>query len=98
MDETKEFGMSKKSYIKKVKKMEKTALVNNLMSAVRKNCLDCMANQIQEIRACVSLKCPLWDFRMGSKPDGSPIFQRKLFKGKENLKSLELLKEIGDRG
>ncbi len=33
--------------------------------AIRLKCLDCMADQVKEVRLCPSRDCPLWFFRMG---------------------------------
>ncbi|PDT80046.1 hypothetical protein [Sinorhizobium sp. BJ1] len=38
------------------------------MKAIREKCLDCCCNQPSEIRACETVKCPLWPFRSGTHP------------------------------
>jgi hypothetical protein len=36
--------------------------------AVRAKCLDCVGWSQSEVSACVSVRCPLWAFRMGDNP------------------------------
>ncbi|MBT7757259.1 MAG: hypothetical protein HN732_08025 [Rhodospirillaceae bacterium] len=36
--------------------------------AVRAKCLDCVGWVQSEVSACVSIRCPLWPFRMGDNP------------------------------
>lgn len=45
------------------------------MRAIRAKCLDCMAQQVQEVRLCIDEKCHLWPYRMGHRPkdDQEPI-------------------------
>lgn len=38
------------------------------LSAIRKKCLDCCAEQVSEIRLCEAVKCALWPFRSGQHP------------------------------
>ena len=38
------------------------------MRAIRAKCLDCVAQQAQEVRLCIDEKCPLWPYRMGHRP------------------------------
>lgn len=35
---------------------------------VRLKCLDCCAQQQNEVRCCTALLCPLWPYRMGTNP------------------------------
>lgn len=39
-----------------------------VLAAIRSKCLDCCANQLSEVRRCVSVSCPLWPFRMNKNP------------------------------
>ena len=48
--------------------MERTPL-----KAIRAKCLDCVAEQPQEVRLCPSEKCPLWPYRMGHNPNRKGI-------------------------
>ena len=34
-------------------------------SAIRLKCVDCAVNDTTAIRCCMSIDCPLWEFRMG---------------------------------
>ena len=38
------------------------------LSAIRKKCLDCCADQVSEIRLCEAVHCALWPFRSGQHP------------------------------
>ena len=38
------------------------------MRAIRAKCLDCVAQQPQEVRLCIDEECPLWPYRMGHRP------------------------------
>jgi hypothetical protein len=39
-----------------------------ILSVIRAKCLDCCGEQPSEVRRCVSIKCALWPYRMGSNP------------------------------
>lgn len=43
------------------------------MKAIRAKCLDCCCGQINEVRLCECVDCPLWEYRSGHRPkkDGS---------------------------
>lgn len=36
------------------------------IKAIRAWCIDCSGGNMAEARKCVSVKCPLWPFRMGT--------------------------------
>ena len=38
------------------------------LKAIRERCLDCCAEQPNEVRKCTSVGCPSWPFRMGTNP------------------------------
>ena len=38
------------------------------LKAIREKCRDCSCYQLNEIRACEAVKCPLWPFRAGKHP------------------------------
>ena len=42
------------------------------LAAIRAKCLDCTCYQIQEVRLCEAIKCPLWPFRAGRHPYKKP--------------------------
>lgn len=48
-------------------------LYDTPIKAIRKNCLDCTCNQPKEIRLCPIIECPLYPYRMGSRPDQATI-------------------------
>jgi hypothetical protein len=39
-----------------------------LLRAMRARCLDCCADQPNEVRLCTQVHCPLWPYRMGTDP------------------------------
>lgn len=43
------------------------------LKAIRAKCLDCVADQPQEVRLCPSENCPLWPYRMGHNPNRKGI-------------------------
>jgi len=46
-----------------------TSCILRPLKAVRAKCLDCVCDQMAEVRVCPSKTCPLWLFRMGHRPD-----------------------------
>jgi hypothetical protein len=38
------------------------------LQAIREKCRDCSCYQLNEIRACEAVNCPLWPFRAGKHP------------------------------
>ena len=43
------------------------------LKSIRAKCLDCVADQPQEVRLCPSENCPLWPYRMGHTPNRKGI-------------------------
>jgi len=43
------------------------------LKAIRAKCLDCVADQPQEVRLCPCESCPLWSYRMGHNPSRKGI-------------------------
>ena len=43
-----------------------------LLTAVRRNCIDCMGGSLAEVRRCGMTSCPLWPFRLNSNPWRAP--------------------------
>jgi len=39
------------------------------VKAIRAKCLDCMCDQIAEVRRCPCEDCPLYPYRMGHNPN-----------------------------
>lgn len=40
------------------------------LKAIRKKCLDCCAGQMNEVRFCIVITCPLHEYRSGHRPKG----------------------------
>lgn len=38
------------------------------IKAIRAKCLDCCCDQMSEVRLCPATDCPLWEYRMGHRP------------------------------
>jgi len=43
------------------------------LKAIRAKCLDCVAEQPQEVRLCPCESCPIWPYRMGHNPNRKGI-------------------------
>jgi hypothetical protein len=39
-----------------------------ILEVIRAKCMDCCAEQSDEVRKCVSVLCPNWPYRMGTNP------------------------------
>ena len=39
------------------------------LKAIRKKCLDCSYFQPSEVRKCTVIKCPIYPYRFGRRPD-----------------------------
>ena len=48
-------------------------LYDSPIKAIRKKCLDCTCNQPKEIRLCLVVNCPLYPYRMGTRPSQATI-------------------------
>lgn len=69
------------------------------LSAIRKKCVDCSGGVLIEVKACSSLKCPLWKFRLGLHPfteknKKNPFLEPKNFVGLENKEANQVIKHI----
>ena len=42
------------------------------LAAIRAKCLDCTCYQVQEVKLCEAVKCPLWPFGAGRHPYKKP--------------------------
>jgi hypothetical protein len=51
------------------------------LKAIREKCRDCSCYQLNEIRACEALKCPLWPFRAGRHPWLAEAEKTRRFEG-----------------
>ena len=43
-------------------------LYDTPIRAIRKNCLDCSNNQFKDVKLCTVISCPLYPYRMGTRP------------------------------
>lgn len=69
------------------------------MKAIRLKCIDCCGGILIEVKACSSLKCPLWKYRLGLHPNteknqDNVFLQAKNFKGLENKEASEVIQYI----
>lgn len=46
------------------------------IKAIRKKCLDCCCGQHWEVRLCARTDCPLYPYRMGSRPKTKELLAR----------------------
>ena len=51
------------------------------IKAIRKKCLDCTCYQPKEVRLCPVVNCPLYPYRMGTRPSQATIDTLKEFYG-----------------
>ena len=42
-----------------------------IMNAIKAKCLDCSADDRNEVKLCDLERCPLWPYRLGKDPDSS---------------------------
>lgn len=42
------------------------------IQAIRAKCLDCCCCQVNEVKLCTAIRCPLWPFRLGKNPNIKP--------------------------
>ena len=52
------------------------------LKAIRAKCLDCMCDQLAEVRLCPCKDCPLYPYRMGRNPNRAGIggkFEQKTY-------------------
>lgn len=62
---------------------------SNPMKAIRAKCLDCMCDQVNEVKLCPSESCPLYPFRMGK----NPFRAKKVLSEEKKAALTELLKK-----
>ena len=41
------------------------------IQAIRQKCIECCCGELKEVRLCDMKDCPLYDYRMGHRPDES---------------------------
>ena len=49
------------------------------IKAIREKCLDCSYYQPKEVRECVIINCPLYPYRMGTRPSKAILDTLKEF-------------------
>ena len=52
---------------------KKIKLYDTPIKAIRKKCLDCTCGQVKEIRECTVIKCALYPYRLGKRPNAPTI-------------------------
>ena len=63
------------------------------VKAIREYCLECAGGNKQEVKACSMIKCLIWYYRMGHRPDLSKkLYQKEVFRDSGNLTAAEFLK------
>ena len=53
-------------------------LYDRPLKAIRKNCLECSSSP-KEVRLCPVIKCPLYPYRMGTRPSQETLDTLKRF-------------------
>ena len=48
-------------------------MINTPIKSIRKKCLECSCGSYKEIRLCPVTGCPLYPYRMGSRPNAETI-------------------------
>ena len=48
-------------------------IIETPVRAIRKKCLDCCCGQFSEVRLCPILGCPLYPYRLGTRPSEETI-------------------------
>ena len=56
--------------------------ISTPIKTIRKMCLDCTSGSYKSIRFCLQVKCPLWCYRMGKRPDSVTRSTYSEFAGK----------------
>ena len=79
-----------KNSIKDIKKLDVTKLYDTPIKAIRKKCLDCTCYQSKEMRKCTVIKCPVYPYRFGRRPDKATLDTLKEFYS-ENREPTEVL-------
>ena len=72
------------------------------LRAIRNKCLDCCVGQLNEIKACPSVNCPLWKFRLGIHPFTkknalNPFLHPNNFEGLDNRNAIDVINVINKK-
>jgi hypothetical protein len=57
-------------------------------AAIRAHCLDCCCGSADEVRKCVSVRCPSWPWRMARNPWRAPPTEAQIAARRETGKRL----------
>ena len=57
----------------------KTKLFDTPVKAIRKKCLDCCCGSHKEVNECTVIKCAIYPYRFGRRPDGATLDTIKKF-------------------
>ena len=52
-------------------------LFDTPIKAIRKHCIECSNYQLKEVRDCTCIECPLYAYRMGTRPSQDTIDRLK---------------------
>ena len=59
-----------------------------ILKAIREKCLDCCCGQANEVKECVSAKCPLHSLRFGKDPT------KRVLSPEEKARRAELMRTV----
>ena len=62
------------------------------MKAIRQKCLDCVYDDVNEVRLCPAVSCPLYEFRFGKNP-----YHKRVLSDEEKARRTEILKQASGR-
>ncbi len=60
-----------------------TKLYDTPIKSIRKKCLDCSNYQSKEVRLCTVIKCAIYPYRFGRRPDANTIARLEAYYGKK---------------
>ena len=58
-------------------------LFDTPVKAIRKKCLDCCAGSRKEVRECTVIKCAIYAYRFGKRPDQAVVGMLKQYYSEE---------------
>ena len=62
----------------------KNKLYNTPIKAIRKHCLDCCCGSHKEVRECTVIKCAIYPYRLGFRPNVDTIRRLEDYFGKKD--------------
>ena len=60
----------------------------SIMNAIKAKCLDCSADDRNEVKLCNIEDCPLWPYRLGKDPDGRKMTDEQKAAAAERFKKM----------